>query len=553
MLMWSAAVHSPTVDEPAHLASGLYHWRTGDFRPYCVNPHLPRMLATLAVTFASPDQIEQLERRQTVSVADHSRPEWEMGDTLVKEFGGDVFHLTTIARLSNLPFAVAGALACFFWAKSLYGPASGCVSLLLWCFLPEILGHGALLTPDVPAAAAGVWAGYTFWRFLKERTPTSACWAGFCLGLALLTKTTWIILFVLWPLLWLISRLNNQQEVRTTRQFMLLLAVVGCGWLVLNVGYLFHGTFRRIGTHGFTSEALAGPHMTGKPGNRFRNTVVNWIPTLLPEEYVAGIDLQKEDFEEWRPSYLGGDFHPDGVWYFYLYAASVKLPLGFLILLGMRLLARNQGGSRQNATLLWLVPVVIIVLASSMTRLAYFRYLMPAWPYLSVWVSKLASDCHGKSVLYRFAIFGPLVWMILSSVGVYPHSLSYFNEAAGGPRNGHAHLIDSHIDWGQDLLLLRKWREAHPGGGQFTVAYYGPVAPSIAGIDFQFPASSADSNVDWQSAAPPGWYAISVHFLRGGIGRTYGRSSVDMDFRDSFLRRAPVDRVGHSILIYKIP
>ncbi len=28
------------------------------------------------------------------------------------------------------------------------------------------------------------------------------------------------------------------------------------------------------------------------------------------------------------------------------------------------------------------------------------------------------------------------------------HSISYFNELAGGPENGSAHLLDSNIDWG---------------------------------------------------------------------------------------------------------
>ena len=35
-----------------------------------------------------------------------------------------------------------------------------------------------------------------------------------------------------------------------------------------------------------------------------------------------------------------------------------------------------------------------------------------------------------------------------SSLAIYPHSLSYFNELAGGPTKGHYHLIDSNIDWG---------------------------------------------------------------------------------------------------------
>jgi hypothetical protein len=63
-----------------------------------------------------------------------------------------------------------------------------------------------------------------------------------------------------------------------------------------------------------------------------------------------------------------------------------------------------------------------------------------------------------------------LLWSIASSLGVYPHSLSYFNELVGGPANGHAHLLDSNIDWGQDLLLLKEWLDAHPEASPLGLA-----------------------------------------------------------------------------------
>jgi hypothetical protein len=42
---------------------------------------------------------------------------------------------------------------------------------------------------------------------------------------------------------------------------------------------------------------------------------------------------------------------------------------------------------------------------------------------------------------------------MFSLVTIYPHQLAYFNELAGGPRNGHKYLLGSSLDWGQDLLL----------------------------------------------------------------------------------------------------
>ena len=96
---------------------------------------------------------------------------------------------------------------------------------------------------------------------------------------------------------------------------------------------------------------------------------------------------------------------------------------------------------------------------------------------------------------------------------VYPHSLSYFNELAGDPTGGHAHLIHSNIDWGQDLLYLKRWLDGHPEARPLYVAYCGTVDPHYLGIDYQLPPVA-----DPGAAVPhlePGWYAVSVNFLRG--------------------------------------
>lgn len=50
-----------------------------------------------------------------------------------------------------------------------------------------------------------------------------------------------------------------------------------------------------------------------------------------------------------------------------------------------------------------------------------------------------------------------LLATIASTLRVYPHQLAYFNETAGGPRNGFHHLLHSSVDSGQDLLLVKDW------------------------------------------------------------------------------------------------
>lgn len=67
-------------------------------------------------------------------------------------------------------------------------------------------------------------------------------------------------------------------------------------------------------------------------------------------------------------------------------------------------------------------------------------------------------------VLFHASLFwvGVLAsWIFASSLWVYPHSLSYFNESVSGPLNGPKHLLGSNVDWGQDILYARQWYDGN--------------------------------------------------------------------------------------------
>ena len=52
-----------------------------------------------------------------------------------------------------------------------------------------------------------------------------------------------------------------------------------------------------------------------------------------------------------------------------------------------------------------------------------------------------------------------LIFYISSTLRIYPNFLVYFNELVGGPSNGPRYLVDSNIDWGQDILKLKHYLE----------------------------------------------------------------------------------------------
>jgi hypothetical protein len=96
-----------------------------------------------------------------------------------------------------------------------------------------------------------------------------------------------------------------------------------------------------------------------------------------------------------------------------------------------------------------------------------------------------------------------------------------YNEAAGGPLAGHAYLVDSNIDRGQDLLRLRDWLRSHPEARPLHLAYFNSVAPQLFGIDYRLPPMgpprgpvSDGSDIHSPHGPQPGYRAISVSFLR---------------------------------------
>jgi 4-amino-4-deoxy-L-arabinose transferase-like glycosyltransferase len=548
LLAWGASQHSPTLNEPAHLAAGISHCQFGRFELFRVNPPLVRMLAALPVLAVGCET-----DWSGFYDSPGARPAAAIGERFIKVNGERSLKLFTWARWACIPLSLLGGYFCFRWARELYGATAGLLALTLWCFSPNIIAHGQLITPDCGAAALGVAAGYFFWRWLHSPTWGRTLAAGVALGLAELTKTSWLILFALWPILWCFWQLS-QSDTRLRWKDRLsqagkLLTIVVLAVYLLNLGYGFEGTLTRLGDYKFVSETLTGASADHRPGNRFADSWVGALPVPLPKNYIQGIDVQKRDFENFgRPSYLRGEFRDRGWWYYYLYAAAIKVPLGTWLLALLSLIIRCAcpgGWSRWRNEVVLLTPAVaLFVLVSSQTGFNHhFRYVLPAFPWAFIWISGLRPAALGRKTKVLVAV--ALLWSVGSSLSVYPHSLSYFNELAGGPTGGHNHLINSNIDWGQDLLYVKQWLVEHPEARPFHLAYYGYFDPKDIGIDY-LPVPERPPNREVQQPLEPGWYAVSVNYLRGYPWRAQKQAY------SYFQQHEPVAMAGYSIYIYRV-
>jgi hypothetical protein len=107
------------------------------------------------------------------------------------------------------------------------------------------------------------------------------------------------------------------------------------------------------------------------------------------------------------------------------------------------------------------------------------RYVLPIFPFWFVLVSRAAALFEPRRLGLAAVIIVPLVWNITRCGWIHPDHLAHFNEMVGGPKNGYRHLIDSNLDWGQDLLKLQAWLKKNRPGERVGLAYFGNVDPSI--------------------------------------------------------------------------
>ncbi|HVA40513.1 MAG TPA: glycosyltransferase family 39 protein, partial [Candidatus Binataceae bacterium] len=558
LLAYSASCHSPTLNEPGALVSGISHWKFGRFDLFRENPPLVRMIAALPSMAAGFK-----EDWGGFSPVPELRPALTMGQRFAAANGERVLWLTTLGRWACIPFSLIGAMVCFRWARELYGPRAGLGALLLWCFSPNILAHGALLTSDIGATALGAAAWYAFWRWLRDATWRRAAIFGLLLGIAELAKATLVVFYPLAAVIWVVFRLADGQarEPRMlAREVGMLSLAIAISIYLINLGYGFEGTGRPLGRFDFISATLAGEKDALGRGNRFRGTSIEALPVPLPANYVQGIDVQRKDLERFGlPSYLGGELREVGWWYYYLYGLAVKVPVGTWLIVALAATARFIRGARGNwrdgVTLL--APLfAVLTLASSQTGLNHhFRYILPIAPYAFIWGS--AALASGAPVVRALSVVA-VASTIASSLYVYPHNLSYFNEPAGGPARGHAHLIHSSLDWGQDLLHLKKWIAEHPEARPLNLVYYGPIDPASIGMEYEFPEFQRSPEHPYHSklAIKRGWYAVSVNFLCGAPFRAAGserrRECLRQDACTELAAYTPVGRAGYSIYIYHI-
>lgn len=570
LLVWSGSIHSPTLDEAFHLAGGIRHLKDHLQDIDRGNPPLVGTLSALPVVAAG------------VQTDWHRAPNsFLVGADFLTANGPRMFWLMTLARWILVPISVWGGLVCFWWAKELFGERSGLLAAILWSFCPQVLTFGSLVTGDMAATVLGMTTLYFFWKWLREPTMKRAAQCGLVWGLTESSKFVCLMFYLLLPLLWLAWRWDERREkpwFRTVlREFGQGLGMVLLSLSVINCWYQFEGVGAPIKNYhvGRKILSLFGPE--GEKESQLRRVLAEF-PAPLPSNYLGGLDEITQFVTANPPSYLGGVYKAGGWWYFYLYGWMIKLPLGTWLIIGLALglsltrrFRRQTVSDRKTGNYLFRAGVAVFVFVTVTSGVQFLRYTLPVLPIVIVWASQVADNAVDRPRWFRVGVVCGTLWTVGSSLLVFPHSLSYFNELVGGSRNGYQYLIDDSYDWGQDLLLLRRWLKEHPEVRPLKLAYWGWSNPHLAGIEYTLPplrediisankaAAIAKTRNEPQQSSPltAGWYACSIGVQYSGpwirlydetgheVIAPYGEMSYFRDLK-------PFATVGYSIRVYHL-
>jgi hypothetical protein len=584
----------------SHLPAGITYWQRGTFAVYHNNPPLIKLLAALPVLMSRPN-VDYGGTWAAARAGGWVPNQSSFGAEFQRANAARYFLLYDRARLVVVGLSLIGLLVVFLWARDLWGERGGLLAAALWAIDPNILAHAGLVTTDLGATVAVVGAVFAFRHWLRCRSVRSALLAGGILGAAQLVKFSCLLLYPIFAVLTLLSWSFGARPGAAPRasapRARPSVAMLGGGLLILatsvvaiNIGYGFEGTLRPLGSFPFLSPALTVPRHGGTPAahpaafmrmlyeqrqNRFEGGWLGSLPVPLPWHYLLGFDEIRFESNPGIPGsgfpvYLRGRIQNTGWWYYYLYALAVKMPIGtWLLLLGSILAAACAPlahGGRFEELILLLPALGILATMSLLTGIDLgVRYVLPVLPFIFIYAGRLGRLLDPpvrRRRLFAAAIAVALAWVALSSTRVWPGYIAYFNEAAGGPEGGYRHLIDSNLDWGQDLLEARRWLDRHPQTGPVRLAYFGAVDPHLAGIDFRLPPRDPRTIRDGllsdeeRRGPEPGLYLISANFVCGlrqradlGDGRMV---TAELDAFGYFRDLTPVDRAGWSIWIYRL-
>jgi hypothetical protein len=389
-------------------------------------------------------------------------------------------------------------------------------------------------------AATGAW-----WRHSRRLSWGSWLLSGAVLGLACVAKFSAVLLLPIFTLLLLVRTVDRQpiafapgRRHYTLKSWSAKLATLAASsltqafiaWIIIWAFY----DFRYSAANSALPKQLdfyppwASVIADHPPLSGVAQAFSQWH--LLPQAFLFGFDHVMH-FSQGRGGFLNNAYSNTGWWYFFPYAFLVKTPPATLLAFTFALVLAvwhwwpHQGSfdaclQHVRRDLYRVTPLLVLFIVYWAFSLASHlnighRHILPVYPPLFIAAGLIARPGAGWRWRAPLALLLAL-GLAVSSFGIRPTYLAYFNCLAGGPDQGYQHLVDSSLDWGQDLPALSAWLHTHRRPDEpVYLAYFGNGDPAYYGISAYrlAPYSMQEQWKHWQVLSR-GLYCVSATMLQ---------------------------------------
>lgn len=530
LLMASTAIFSmkddsATSDEVAHIIAGYSYLVKQDYRLNPEHPPLLKDLAALPLLFMGL----QFPENSHYWIND-TNAEWDLGRVFLYHSGYNADQILFWSRIPTVIFMLLLGLYLYKWSRELYGSKAGLLALTLYSFSPSIIAHSRLVTTDVGVTFFIFISFYYFWKLLEKSTRLNFLLATLTFTLAQLSKFTAIFLVPVFILLVVLRH-------RSLRNLTLMLFL---SFVILGIYYQLHLLEMPLDVQiQLINSSITLPPNEAATYSQITTLAKNFLISLANisllrpySQYLLGFFMAGGHTVVGHTSFFMGEIGKHH-WQYHLVGYLVKEPLASQIMLLIALLIAAKKRSRPQPLITGILAfclLVFIVFSAANLQLG-IRHILPLFPFIYMLTAGQIAKTKVRAL--RATIVLLIVWLVTSSLLVFPSYLAYYNEIVGGPKNGYIYFVDSNTDWGQDLKRLAQYVKEN-NIDRIKLDYFGGGDPAYY---------LGDKYVYYDSSLGPtdGWLAVSA--------------SQHQWFQSEYVwlnKYEPVVQIGYSIFVYNI-
>ncbi|MBD3300399.1 MAG: phospholipid carrier-dependent glycosyltransferase [Candidatus Moranbacteria bacterium] len=567
LMVGSMRMDAAIRDEMPHIVAGYSYWTKFDYRLNPEHPPLIKQLSAFPLLFMEVNFPEDSKHWK-----DEVNDQWALGEEFLYYSGNDADKFLFWGRLPIVLLTLLSGFFIFRFASEIFkSKLAGLAALVLYAFSPNIMAHGRYITTDMGVSAVSVIALYYWFRFLKEPGYKLFFAASIMQGLLHLSKFS-SPLFM--PAIWLMAVFaillyQKKWDLKKRLKVYVPATILSSIIALLIVGFWYTIFMHKMPLevqHELISESIYDEYFDNANVATKLHALAD-IPVLRPyAQYFLGFFMVAAHASYGHDTYFMGEVGQNWPHYYFV-AYLLKEPIAsqvFLyvsIILILKLLFDFSRSSHKkrlfgkflrkyNVLFVFFLLIAGFMIMGMRAKLQLgIRYIVPVFPYLYIIIAGIIVKGYGLArrdlkQVKQIMIGLLLVWLIGANLAAYPYYLAYFNEYVGGYKNGWKYLIDSNLDWGQDLRRLKVYLDENQidhikidyfGGGNLDY-YLGEGNYTVWGYD---------------KGPTDGWIAVSVNAIQWNSSNTE-----DTDKKGSYHwltdNYEPVEKIGGSIFVYKV-